>query len=573
MPTASSNLLLCLTAHTFAAACQSRFARNHSAYINVSIINLTPRTIELTTTTAVMGDVIDQPVQAPKKKKKALAFLRSTPKPEPSFNDDFDPTKVAVDKAEEEEDDEDSLNMFKRSKDFWPQLKREENPLRRATPQPKLDSPKNTIEDGENEARSSKKRKVSNDWIPETYDDLYGPPSPPRRSSRPINQSSPALVAPIEQASPFTGKNKGKGKELARRDWSQTPSPQANSHQLPVGAEQLDNGEDFPKEGMRRDRRTSDATKVKPESPSTRKRSASPILLEDSSDDDLLDTGPEAAEDPLAHFVTAARKRHEDAAKAAAAAAADASSDDDAEPLSPNEAQARRKKNAPFIPVAVYVSARIAAHTHPTQQTFGSKRKATQGLGPVRNAFVQFLQKHGTYVSPEMEKDIFLTWKGRRIYTSVSIVGLGVVVKANGRIDAPDRAPGYDQGGVLLEGWTTEDFDRHTAEEEQKRLVNRGEALEEGGGAGFDDEEDDEEPEPQVAKIRLFLQEKDKEALGLSAYADTQLKVLIGAYQRTKKVPQDQEIRLNFDGEWLDPSMTVEQADIEDHCTVDVYLK
>jgi hypothetical protein len=40
-----------------------------------------------------------------------------------------------------------------------------------------------------------------------------------------------------------------------------------------------------------------------------------------------------------------------------------------------------------------------------------------------------------------------------------------------------------------------------------------------------------------------------------------------------RKIPNDREIKLRYEGEWLEGSGTVEDADIEDLCTVEMYVR
>ncbi|CAN8102672.1 unnamed protein product [Discula destructiva] len=537
-----------------------------------------------------MAGSADQPAKAPKKKK-ALAFLKSAPKTTPANEDDFDSTGDGGIQAENTKAEDDGLDMFRRSKDFWPQLieREDDDPLKPAS------GPSSDDEPIPSASRSAKRRKMSSpdpvidSYQLETYDDLYGPATPPRRTSRSATPSSrrkrptPATTGPTEQSPPSIGKSRRKGKDRERAELVQSellPSPtsRSTSQQLSADVVALNDDEGVFAESKWRDHTPSpQGPKIEP--PSTSNKSDTPIVLEDS-DDEFIDSATEPQQDEFEHFIAAARKKRDDAAKATAAAAAVAAAADDSE--SDNQAEnsafsgtrASRETDIPVVSIKVFVHSRIAAFAGVALPSplFGCKRRIEHQLLPVKNAFVAWLRKYGAPLSEEMEQDIFLTWKGRRIYNSVSGLGLGWELSADGQLLAPDRTAGYDRGGVLLEAWTEDDFERHEAEQERQRLVARGDLVEEGGGVKFDGDEEEAE-EPKAPKIRLFLTEKDKDPLGLSAFADTQVRVLIGAYKKQRDVPSDREIRLLYDGEWLDPMMTVEQADIEDRCTVEVYLK
>lgn len=504
-----------------------------------------------------MADVSDRSAQAAKKKK-AFAFLKSAPKKAPTYDEDFDFAPLS--KAEEDDDGDDGLDMFKKSKLFWPQLIKKEAKKGDATdeaePEPRAEAYKHSAEDSDREqtppsSPSSKRRKLSSPDPAvdvarhDTWADLYGPPTPPPRaptkSATPMSrrkQSASALDGSVQQVTPSTEHSEDKEKQIMQL----VQSDLAN----------LDDDDD------ERDFNTFSSNRTKTEPPVIGKRSASPIVLEDS-DDEFLNSASEPKTDQFAHFIAAARKKRDDAIKAAAAAAADSVSDDEGEPST---------ATATSTVIKIFVHSRIAAYN---KAPFGCTRMIYQDLGPVRVAFVTWLKKTEEGVSQEAEDAIFLTWRGRRIYDYSSGPSLGWEMGANGKLNAPDRAPGFQRGGILLEAWTAEDYDRHEAEQERQRLLARGDLPEE---AKVElDEEEEEVQEPKVPKIRLFLTEKDKEPFAMSTYADTEIRVLIGAYQRQRGVPADREIRLQWDGEWLDPRQTVEQADIEDRCTVDVYLK
>ncbi|KAJ4424013.1 hypothetical protein N0V82_001260 [Gnomoniopsis sp. IMI 355080] len=543
-----------------------------------------------------MAEPTDPPAKATKKKK-TLAFLRKAPKPVLASDEDFDFNgDQGINHSNEDGDDEDGLDMFKRSKDFFPMvIEKVESESREATPDSEIEPRRRAADDSDEErvpssSRPSKRRRTSSPvdeaehpWRVETYDELYGPATPPRRTSKsPIpasckshrKQSTPAAAKKIKRACSPVEKSKAKGKEsvdLVQNDLLPTPMSRSNSHQLSTDVIALLSDEDDA---------AGDGDSWRDHTPSPRKprkaKSASQeeqppsdaIVIDDSDDDDLSVTGAEPREDEFAHFVAAARKRQE-AAKAAAAALAlpDDLSDDGKDPLTTNAA--RSKESVPFAIVKIFVFSRIAAYADYDMRGFGCHRKINQDVGPVRSAFVQWLRQKGVPVSDEMDQAIFLTWKGRRIYNSVSGLGLGWQSQGNNTLY--ERELGYMRDGVLLEAWTEEDFERYTAEVDRQRLLNRGELVEQGPGVELDDAE--EQPEPEVAKVRLFLKEKNTDAVRLTTFLDTQVRILVGAYRKQKKVAPDREIRLLYEGDWLDPDMTVEQADIDDMCTVEVYLK
>ncbi|KAJ4385537.1 hypothetical protein N0V93_009966 [Gnomoniopsis smithogilvyi] len=539
-----------------------------------------------------MIESTDPPAQATKKKK-TLAFLRNTPKAAPTYVESGKDTQG-------QEDDEDGLDMFRRSKDFFPMvINKQESESRDGTPESKPEPRRHAADDSDEEtvpssSRSSKRRRIlspvdqaEHPWRVESYDELYGPATPPRRTSKsptPTShkshrtQSTPTPAKKVKRAFSPVKMNKEKGKEsvdLVQSDLLPTPMSRSNSHQPSTDGIALGSDEDDASAGLDswKDRTPSPRkAKVTKKSSQEEKSPSNAIVIDDSDDDDdLFASASEPKVDEFAHFVAAARQRQE-AAKAAAAALApsDDSSDEGRSPVATNSARVGAKKSALFPVVKIFVRSRIAAYADYDLREFGCHRKINQDMAPVRNAFVQWLRNKEVPVSDEMSQAIFLTWKGRRIYNSVSGLSLGWQPQGNNK--PHERESGFTRDGVLLEAWTEEDFERYTADVDRQRLINRGELVEEGDGVELNDDTEDQ-AEPEVAKVRLFLKEKDTEAVRLTTFLDTQVRILIGAYRKQKKVPTHKEIRLLYEGDWLDPEMTVEQADIDDMCTVEVYLK
>lgn len=177
-----------------------------------------------------------------------------------------------------------------------------------------------------------------------------------------------------------------------------------------------------------------------------------------------------------------------------------------------------------------------------------------------------WLRKGGHAVSDEDEANIFLTWKRRKIYD----VSTGVSLGWNPSVaedPSSSSTPGFTKGGVLLEAWTQEDFDEWLSEEEKQRMVKRGDLI--------DDVSEDEPVEEQVedTRIRIVIREKDQEPFKMAVDLDTKVCLLIHAIRKMRKIPNDREIKLRYEGEWLEGEVTVEEADIEADCAVEMYLR
>lgn len=509
-----------------------------------------------------MADTMGTPVKA-FKKKKAFAFLKSDPKPTPSL----DSNGGHFDKNAGEDDD--GLDLFRRSRDFFPVVAQEQE-HRQATPDGKSEEQDRFSQQSTQSPSppSSKRRKLSSpprtDDSRETEEDLYGPPTPPRQVAK-SRSTSPQKSFKLSTPSSAKSKGKERMRPPVQSDILLTPTRSSSNQPSATEVIALDDDDDAAEE-------IPAGTPTVHTAASARKRKHTSVHLEedtpspgpitiDDSDDDVFETPTDPADDddPFAHFVQRARER-EAAAKAEAAAAA--SSRSEIQPLTPEGAPQKRRD--PVVEVKVFVQSRMARF--PDVGPFGVKRGMNQNLGVVRRTFLLWLRKGGHSVSEEDESTIFLTWKRRKIYD----VSTGVSLGWNPAVaEDPDSSstPGFAKGGVLLEAWTQEDFDEWLAEEEKQRMMKRGDLVE--------DVSDDEPVEEQAdnAKVRIHIKQKDQEPFKLTVYLDMEIRLMIVAIRQIKKIPNDREIKLRYEGEWLEGHVTVQDADIEDLCTVEMYLR
>lgn len=513
-----------------------------------------------------MADTMGTPVNA-FKKKKAFAFLNSAPKPTPSLESNSD----HVDKEAGEDDD--GLGLFRRSRDFFPVVVQEQE-HRQTTPEEKSEERNRFSQESTQSPSppSSKRRKLSSPahtYNPrDAEEDLYGPPTPPRRVTK--SRSPPPRKSPIKQSTPSPVKGKGKERmQPVQSDILLTPTRSSSNQPYANEVIALDDDDDdvvveelpagSPAVTTTASTRTSKTMSMPREEKTP---SPGPITIDDS-DDDVFEnpTDPADDDDPFAHFIQRARER-EAAAKAEAAAAAAASSRYEIQPSTPEGEP--RKRREPLVEVKIFVQSRMARF--PDVPPFGAKRGMSQNLGVIRRSHLLWLRKMGHSVSEEDEVNIFLTWKRRKIYDVSTGVSLGWNASV-GEDSSSSSTPGFMKGGVLLEAWTQEDFDEWLAEEEKQRMMKRGDLVE--------DVSDDEPVEEQVdnAKVRITIKEKDQEPFKFTAYVDMEIRLMILAIRQMKKIPTDREIKLRYEGEWLDGDMTVQEADIEDYCTVEMYLR
>jgi hypothetical protein len=197
------------------------------------------------------------------------------------------------------------------------------------------------------------------------------------------------------------------------------------------------------------------------------------------------------------------------------------------------------------------------------------RRKLSQRLKDVRIAWCDKQVVDGQPVSEETKRQIFLTWRGSRVWDLTTCKSMGVQVDSRGKVRNDEE--GFNgEGQVHLEAWTEEifaDYKKKKAAERKRLALN---PL---------DEEEDEEPEieeliavDEVQKLRIILKSRDKKETKLVVSPNHLISKLIGAFRSQNKLGQEVEISLHFDGEKLDPASTVADADVEDMNTIDVHV-
>lgn len=496
-----------------------------------------------------MADTMNTPAKATKKKK-PLAFLKS--KPVPTIDLDGVDNKV-------DDDDDDALDLFRRSKDFFPVVVQEQESPPMETPErKKSDDGKHDSEGSTHSSspRSVKRRKLSSparsDGFWDLPEDLYGPATPPERVS-----TSPSPHRSNKKGStPSSVKLGSREKvQLVQSDLLPTPS-RSNSHQpldcevVPIKQDQdhvTPNGHAIHTRSSTRGREDLSIPFKKEE------LSPGPITLDDSDDDLVETTSPPQEEDPFAYFVQRARERE---------AAAAARTNDEMETLDGDTSQ----KREPMAEAKIFVFSRMSNYSD--IPAFGARRGLHQKLGIIRKSYITWIRNKGVRLSDEEESQIFLTWKGRRIYDVSTGISLGWNPSASGEFPTAPRTSGFKKGGVLLEAWTQEDLDNELAAQELRKRVDCGELVDD-----FSDDQPEEGQSEAAAKVRISLKEKDQEPVKMSVQGDFEIRLIVGAYRKMKKIPDDREVKLRYEGEWLDGAVTVNEADIEDLCTVEVYIK
>lgn len=114
--------------------------------------------------------------------------------------------------------------------------------------------------------------------------------------------------------------------------------------------------------------------------------------------------------------------------------------------------------------------------------------------------------------SPDMTRDVFLTWKHKMIFDSTTIKRLGITVDANGIVSVEGDSDIYTDDNlpkVHLEAWTEDLFKQMKREQVQEEAAKK-RAAEEASKLAEIEPEPEPEPEPEKKRFRLFLKAKGK---------------------------------------------------------------
>lgn len=166
--------------------------------------------------------------------------------------------------------------------------------------------------------------------------------------------------------------------------------------------------------------------------------------------------------------------------------------------------------------------------------------------------------------------DIFLTWRGDRVWDATSIARLGVTVDKNGYISVKGDDNLYmddEPPKIHLQAWTQELWDEVEREEAEEEARLRAEASR----SQYEPVEP-EEPKVVEKKISLVLKARGVEDVKIKVNPSTTFEHLASAYRIKRNIPDDRAISLYFDGERLKPMDTVEESEIEEMDSLEVHF-
>lgn len=199
-------------------------------------------------------------------------------------------------------------------------------------------------------------------------------------------------------------------------------------------------------------------------------------------------------------------------------------------------------------------------------------------------------------VPRERVPQIFLTWKGNRIYGTTTCANLGIRVESvedrtgnKGKLGNVAGAgyahskhgSGLHEGGLHLEAWTEELYQEYLKRKERERLRLLGQLDDEDdddgapdtGARGSEDPDGGGRDEGEATTRVILKAAKDYEPLRFKVRAHTTIDEMITTFRISRKVPDDKDVSLFFDGEKLDGEMAVKDTEIEDMDSLEVHVK
>jgi len=168
------------------------------------------------------------------------------------------------------------------------------------------------------------------------------------------------------------------------------------------------------------------------------------------------------------------------------------------------------------------------------------KRRLDQNLKDVR---LYWCREQG--YSDTETNEVFLVWKKQnKLLDYVSCKGIGVTAS---QIEGTDY-------NVMFEAMNEEIFKSRLAEND------------------FTEEKVEEEGEPEEV-LRLTLKSKGKDECKLRVGPSDTISRLSDAYRKKFNLDPSVKVRLDFEGDTLEPEDQIKDTDLEDMCLIDVYVQ
>ncbi|KAM0424727.1 hypothetical protein ACHAPT_010037 [Fusarium lateritium] len=496
--------------------------------------------------------------------KKKLPFkptaLRRFAAPKPSTQ----PEKEEEEEGVKESDDDDGLSLFRRAKEMAPIVAADrERRLKRHLKhrEVEMDFDRRLGEAmGEKRPREDSEE-VANQEEPIVSDDA-GPGVDPSQSS-PVRPRSSATA---EQ--PATQDATDRPSELV------TPPPSkrsrlssSSSSKKPIPAVELDDDDPFP-----------DASPTpfqqKPSTPSRAPKMVRPapalnnvISIDSDSDSDVVSLKPSSTRRSTSIVELVDRTSSRPSPKEPSPPPPE--DDEFAEYV--RKAKERRDRDKALLQTGLDGQSRkefvdiVIMSQVPGTKPLKIKYLFDKPLRLARETWSSYQNKSGVSIPAD---DVILTWRKKKIYNTSTLISLGIRPQGDGRVIAEGQgSEGFEDNRSLVhvEAWTPELFQEMERNEELRRRREAGD---------ISDEEDEQEEEPaEDVKLKVMLKSRDLEDLGLTIRPETTVETLITCFRAQRKVDPSKQVGLWWDGERLEEHITMEEAEIEDMDTLEVYIQ
>jgi hypothetical protein len=467
-----------------------------------------------------MADLADPP------KKRALPFKRTVARKQQSSAEP------------EETKDENDLDLFRHSKEVFPEILRE-------------------AEEEDERQHDRKRRKTSEDTPPRTNRCVcHGLPrftycahwkcrkhsstssddfSYENKRSISVDRSDDDLIMDV----------KGKGKEIIRARTVSVPRTTASRKATPrtpgqngnvAGSSQPDGSPAFPVTIPD----DNDGDDVIPLGSPTRQDAqdddgSSVVLVDNSKEPEVGEVKQTIEQDEFSEWVARAR-----------------------------ELQARQSHDAI---VKVFVDSRALGINNPLL----IMRRLNQTCQVILDTWVAKAIGKGIDIPDDMASSLFLAWKGNKIYGHSTLSSLGIEVDERGNLKHA-QGDGYSRGGIQLEIWSEEAYAEYLKRQGKKRAVL---GADDGDLSGSEGEEEPLPPPPKKKGIKIVLKAKEHEPLKLSTRDETTVEMLIEAFRAQRNVGPDWDVAIHFDGERVDEDALVTDIDVDpdDVNQLEVHIK
>ncbi|CCF38631.1 hypothetical protein CH063_09673 [Colletotrichum higginsianum] len=479
------------------------------------------------------------------KPKRRLPFkptaLRQKSNPKPALKDNGD-----------EDDDDDGLNLFKRSAEFFPvALAEQERRMKRKQAEREKGSQALSPD-----VETKPTPRASEEPGRRDDEDSGEPGTPPSKRSRTSDESPQSRV----KLSPTKRRDgtETPSKRMTRAAASRTPRKQEVIPTKPVIS--IDDSDDDPDEedgGRPEDNDDDDIYEASPIRKFNRQRQTSEPVV---SPPLVIDVDSPSAEGGHSEDDPAPPQEE----------------DDDEFKEYVQRAMERKK--------ALEQEANQTVNVLVTSDIPGTKERQfrftlVKPLKILRNAWIDVQEGRLGIPRADLES-VFLTWRGHELYDLTTLHSLdlaGTFRRSGGGSDA-DAGEGFrnDWTNVHMQMWTRELWEEHERQEARRRRHDIGEySDDEGPGNGGDERGGIPPTVEQEAekKIKVLLKTKTDEPLKTSVRPSTTVGTIMALFRKMRGLAADAPISLMFDGDELEEDMTVEDADIGDMETIEVYIR